>query len=337
MKHENGERGSVLVWMTLMIVLILVMVGMGLDTGQLVYTRATTQSAVDAAALAAASGIPQSEAEARARATAFNGVNNYTNSNNIPIQTTNVTFLEYHPDQTPDLVPAASFTTATAARVALETKNPYDAGATNTPIVSPVFLTPLLKLMGANASGTQNVSVSAVAVISAIPSIPIAVFSSVCNGENPVPDVLLRRQPEPPTGPENSCWTTYLDPSPGANDVRDLFTATRTCTGGGNGVSLGTTIRLAPGEQGSSLGAADDLFMKAEPGKCWMIPVIDASTDCNGWGPIKDWAKICPTDVQKTSNPKYIKATVTCGQSLIRNSESLCFAHRLVRDKPSGY
>ena len=54
----NNQRGSVLIFVTLSIVLLLIMVGMGLDTGHLVYVRAQGQAAVDAAALAAASAIP---------------------------------------------------------------------------------------------------------------------------------------------------------------------------------------------------------------------------------------------------------------------------------------
>ena len=54
----DNERGTVLIFVTLSIVLLLIMVGMGLDTGHLVYVRAQGQAAVDAAALSAASAIP---------------------------------------------------------------------------------------------------------------------------------------------------------------------------------------------------------------------------------------------------------------------------------------
>jgi Flp pilus assembly protein TadG len=72
----NNERGSVLIFVTLSIVLLLVMVGMGLDTGHLVYVRAQGQAAVDAAALAASSAIPtNSPTEVNDRAGAFNSKN----------------------------------------------------------------------------------------------------------------------------------------------------------------------------------------------------------------------------------------------------------------------
>ena len=58
MSHAKNEKGGVIVFMTFMIVLLLIMVGMGLDTGYLTYTRSQGQAAVDAAALAAVSGLP---------------------------------------------------------------------------------------------------------------------------------------------------------------------------------------------------------------------------------------------------------------------------------------
>ena len=39
MNSAKNERGSVLVFITLMIVLLMVMVGMGLDTGHLAFIR----------------------------------------------------------------------------------------------------------------------------------------------------------------------------------------------------------------------------------------------------------------------------------------------------------
>ena len=61
MKAVNNERGTVLVFITLMIIVLLVMVGVGLDTGFMTHTRNTGQSAIDAAALAAVSGLPEAQ------------------------------------------------------------------------------------------------------------------------------------------------------------------------------------------------------------------------------------------------------------------------------------
>ena len=81
MHATHNERGTVLIFVTLSIVLLLIMVGMGLDTGHLVFVRAQGQAAVDAAALAAASAIPTgSVTEVNSRAAAFNSKNTYVGS-----------------------------------------------------------------------------------------------------------------------------------------------------------------------------------------------------------------------------------------------------------------
>src|SRR5262250_2948411 len=94
----NNNRGTVLIFVTLLIVLLLVMVGMGLDTGHLVYVRSQGQAAVDAAALAAASAIPTgSDTEVNDRAAAFDSKNDYVASPNNSITGANVTYIQYSP------------------------------------------------------------------------------------------------------------------------------------------------------------------------------------------------------------------------------------------------
>src|ERR1044072_9893152 len=99
MHSVKNERGSVLIFATLIIVLLLIMVGMGLDTGHLAYVRSQGQPAVDAAALAAAAAIPTGNwSTVTDRAAKFNpgggnpGLgNNYLNSPNNPISQKNLT------------------------------------------------------------------------------------------------------------------------------------------------------------------------------------------------------------------------------------------------------
>ena len=184
MQLTRNERGSVLVFVTLMMVLLFVMVGMGLDTGQLTYVRSQGQPAVDAAALAAVNALPTldvNEVYQRAGALNYNSStqtgNNYLDSKNNTIGASNVSLLTYSYDANGDMVftKAASINSANAVRVALESTNPYDGTAKATPMKSPLFLTPLLNLLGQSTKGTQNVSVSAVAVLTAIPGMPIAI------------------------------------------------------------------------------------------------------------------------------------------------------------------
>src|SRR5882672_3634404 len=106
MKPGRNERGSVLVFVTLMVVLLMIMVGMGLDTGHLAYVRSQGQPAVDSAALAAASAIPSGDmTKVTDQAAKFNpGAsgnpgpgNNYVSSSipNNKIDPDNVTLVKY--------------------------------------------------------------------------------------------------------------------------------------------------------------------------------------------------------------------------------------------------
>src|SRR5262245_61832830 len=182
MRLARNERGAVLVFITLMMVLLFIMVGMGLDTGHLAYIRSQGQPAVDASALAAVNALPTGSINnvyARAAQVNFStggnpGGNNYLNSPNNLIGQNNVTLVKYD-GATGAITTAATIGEANGVRVALESSNPYNGAATPTPMKSPLFLTPLLNLFGQKTSGTQNVSVSAVAVLSAIPGMPVAI------------------------------------------------------------------------------------------------------------------------------------------------------------------
>src|SRR5262249_11877295 len=118
----NNQRGAVLIWVTLMIVLLLIMVGVGLDTGQITYTRSQAQSAVDAAALAAVSVLPsRAEGVMAARASWFTTNNDYVGSSRTGIPSGAVSYVFYNfPTNTIDryneLTP-----TANGFRVARET------------------------------------------------------------------------------------------------------------------------------------------------------------------------------------------------------------------------
>src|SRR5687767_15296716 len=96
MQPLKNQQGYALVFMTLMIVLLMIMVGMGLDTGHLAYIRSQAQPAVDAAALAAASAVHTGDTtQVENRAKAFNSTNNYLDSPNNQIDIPNITYVNY--------------------------------------------------------------------------------------------------------------------------------------------------------------------------------------------------------------------------------------------------
>jgi Flp pilus assembly protein TadG len=343
MQSVKNEGGSVLVFVTLMIVLLLIMVGMGLDTGHLTYARNTGQGAVDAAALAAVSGLPsRSATEVQNRAAEFNPTkanptNTYTGSSMNSISATNVSYVTYDFASNSITNYNAPIATANGVRVALEGTQAMK---------SPTFLTPLLDLfVGSNTSSTKNVNVSAVAVINTKPAIPIALWSNLCGAtgvqKNNV-DIKLQHPTKTGLG-ENACWTTFLDCSSGASDIKALFQVAGECSGGGlaGDIGLGTLICQNKGQVNSSLQRADEFFMTEHKNSWWLVPVIAGTGNCDAKDPTKivNWAKIFPTEVNDKGNPKYIKAHVTCDPTLPEQviDTNLCFSHRLVREPGKGY
>jgi Flp pilus assembly protein TadG len=345
MKPLNNDRGAVLVFITLMIVLLMVMVGMGLDTGQMTFTRSQGQGAVDAAALAAVSGLPSgatpaaSDAQVKSRLIAFNSTNNYVNSkpSGNPLTSANLTYVQYN-DTTGAITALPDITGANGVRVALEKTNPYSGASAGTAIETPAFLTPLMNLFGGSAPGSNDVNVSAVAALKATPGLPIAIMVKLCNGNSITPPVKLIQSN---AKVDNSCWTTYTDNPPSEKRVRELFANMKTCSdlpGSSELITIGTLIEIQNGQDTKTYAAAKDLF-SAYANRCWYVPVLPNSTKCNQSDPIQDWAQICPTvgGVVTDGKDKYIEATVQCQQSLYSATAGLCFSSRLVREPGKGY
>src|SRR5262245_66029411 len=103
MNSLKNEQCSVLISATLLIVLLLIMVSIGLDTGHLADVRSQGQPAVDAAALAAAAAIPTgnlttvTDQAAKLNPGGGNpGVgNNYMDGSKNKIAANNVTLVKY--------------------------------------------------------------------------------------------------------------------------------------------------------------------------------------------------------------------------------------------------
>jgi hypothetical protein len=91
--RTGNERGSTIVFVAIAMVVILGFSALAIDLGVVATARNQLQSAVDAAALAGASGLFTSEEEATNRAITFAGLNNCINEPVI-IDASNVTFPE---------------------------------------------------------------------------------------------------------------------------------------------------------------------------------------------------------------------------------------------------
>ena len=335
MRSLKNENGAVLVFVTLMIVLLMIMVGMGLDTGQLTYTRSQGQAAVDAAALSAVSGLPLGDAEVTSRVAAFNANNDYLSSPLNPIQAKNITYIHYdHVTDTITNLP--DITNANGVRVALEKTNPYTSVAAGTAMQSPVFLTQLMRLFGnPSAPAKVDVSVSAVAALQAVPGIPIAIMDVLC--KTPAGEKIKLFQSDATV--DNSCWTTYRKNPPSASKVKARFVDSGTCTGLPEDNALliagNSKIELDNGQTASTYDAAAALF-SAHPDRWWIVPIVPTVTKCNQTDTFQGWAAIKPSAVQKTGSPKYIEVEVKCDQNLYQINNNYCLASRLLRDTKSG-
>lgn len=345
MGYIRNENGSVLVFITLMIVLLMVMVGLGLDTGHLAYIRSQGQPAVDSAALAAASGVPTGTlGNVHSRAAAFNSSNTFQGSNDsqFQIKGENVTLVTYDDTASPPtLTMTTDITKANGARVALENTNPY-GGTVNQAMKSPLFLAPLFNLMGVSTSGTQNVSVSAVAVLRGIPGLPVAVEEGLCDtSKNPYKII------NSSSVVDNSGYTSYWINNTSKTVLSDMIDNNYTCDSIPP-VGIGFCTQLNNGKL-YPLYNEFETFFKANPGDCYFIPVVKNGSNWNQCDTITDFAKFCPLDSPsggygygktKSADGKgwddFLYGNITCGQTPYTTKDTKCFQPSLVRDTKSG-
>ena len=333
MQSLKSERGSVLIFVTLMVVLLLIMVGMGLDTGHLAYIRSQGQPAVDAAALAAAGAIPTSDwPTIRDQAKKFNpgGTNpgpgnNYVSSPTNAITNNSVTLVKYDPTTRAITTSGVNANNANGVRVALENKNPY-GGSAEKAIKSPLFLTPLLNLFGQTTSGTADVSVSSVAVIRALPGLPIVVTDNLCGGTT----VTLDFQSGGTAG-----WETYYIDNASTDQVRALWDALPFCAGQPI-VDIGYCGNVANGVNQTIVDATLKPMFKADPNACYLIPVVKTGGNFNQCQTISDWASFCPDKSDPFPSTGKLQGKVTCGQSTWTSRDTKCYVPVLVRDTTSG-
>lgn len=340
MRSVKNEEGYAFVFATLMIVLLLIMVGMGLDTGHLSYIRSQGQPAVDAAALAAASAIPSGNwSTVTDRAAKLNpgGTNpgtgnNYLDSPHNQIGQKNVTLVKYDNASGGFTTSGVNINNANGARVALENNNPY-GGNSGKAMKSPLFLTPLLNLFGQSAKTTADVSVSAVAVNQALPGLPIVVVDNLCGQAG---DVELDFQSG---GKSTAGWETYQIINASSDEVRGLFDKLPYCAGQ-PAIDTGYCGNIANGVNATVFNQNLKPMFKADPSRCYLVPVIKNGGNLNQCQKIIDWASFCPAQGNNTDDAfpsqGVLKGKITCGQSPWTSRDTLCYVQRLVRDKTSG-
>lgn len=334
-----NNRGSVMVFVTLMITLLLVMVGMGLDTGMLAYVRSQAQPAVDAAALAGASGLIGGQGEVESRVAAYNSVNGYTGQSSSTLGDSNVIPIVYDGST----IELATYGTANGVRVGLEKAgtSPYTANEESS-VISPLFLTPLLKLMGLSAPTSGNLNITATAVLQKTPELPVALV------ECTVGDFTASWSQTPSTT-DNSAFTSFTLGSANVKTMRDLVSETCSTI---PPVGINSCINLNNGQDTPVLqeiikvhGPAKAPFTDPprDPEDCFLVPVIpNAPVDgnLNQCRPMKALARLCITKVNAPGQPDFsppmsISGRITdCNASLY--GVGTCSVPVLVRDTKSG-
>jgi Flp pilus assembly protein TadG len=345
MQSVKNERGSVLIFATLIIALLLIMVGMGLDTGHLAYVRSQGQPAVDSAALAAASAIPSGDmTKVTDQAAKFNpGAlgnpgpgNNYmsSSSSNHQIGPDNVTLVKYN-NVTGTFITsgvtidpkAPANVRANGVRVALENNNPH-GGTAGAAMQAPLFFTPLFNLFGQTTSTTADVRVSAAAVIRALPGLPIVVTDNLCPGTQTKE---LDFHP-----PNTAGWETYYIENASTDEIRALWEALPFCSGQPI-VDIGYCGNVSNGTNETIVNGHLKPMFKAEPDRCYLIPVIKPpQSQINQCQTITDWASFCPDKIDPFPKTGVLKGTITCGQTTWDSRDTKCYVPFLIRDKVSG-
>jgi Flp pilus assembly protein TadG len=350
-KPIKNDRGAVLVFVTLMIVLLMIMVGMGLDTGHLAYIRSQGQPAVDAAALAAASAIHTGDTDqVENRAKAFNSTNNYLDSPNNQIGSANITYINYNSGTNTFTAQGSTIAGANGVRVALETTNPY-GGTPNTPMKSPLFLTPLFNLFGIPTAKTANVSVSAVAIVKSAPDLPIAMEQGLCGAKDEKTGLYEQKEAkllQANAADETSGYTTFYIPPTSKTQVYNLLMGGLTCSGAAS-VGIGFCTELGNGQVASIYSDFEKVFLAGKTeGRCYLIPVVASGVTYNQCSNIQDFAKFCPKQgddgwgLGKTKSAdgqgwdKYIIGDITCGADPSNAPWAKCHVTSLVRDAKSG-
>jgi len=343
MKNLKDESGSILVFATLIVVLLLVMIGMGLDTGWLTFSRSMGQRAVDMAALAGAAGLAKGDVDA-VKANIQGTTNDYVKVSSNTIDGTvggkNVMLVKYN-SATGTITPETDITKANGVRVGLEQKNPYTDASSASGINTSHFLMPLLNFFGISTPASTNINVSAVAVYSTIPGIPLALGG--CTVQDGIQ--LFKQAPGGGSDPNNSGWTTYTVHETNTPDIIDRVRAIVNCQGGGE-ASIGTPICLGNGQNSPVVREFASL---ADPSgnKCYFTPVIDPILQFNQCDqPIRAWAKVCitavcaPPDSNKnplcTETGQYIVANVKACDLTDAARVGQCFTHSLVRETKVG-
>jgi len=295
MNIVRNNRGVVLVFVAMGLLLFLLFLGLALDTGWLVYVRAQGQARVDSAALAAAAALIEPIPTSKRGNRAIELANTFGDKNSVVNSTVNpenvVTPMKY--DETTGELETVGWDSCRAIGPNC------NAVRVTTTVPTPVFFAGIRNVFGAGETGQEDITVSAVS------HLPCAGFKLTAERMAPF---ALQNCPWIAAGSfRNSCGQSRV--------VFDLS------VGQGTDILAGTKAPslLAPIEMSSPidlfpLGDADfqPLSHACETGGAAIVPVVDqcAVVAEATRGNVIGFAAICLTVEEDVA----VRATLRCGE-----------------------
>jgi hypothetical protein len=187
-------------------------------------------------------------------------------------------------------------------------------------------------LFGQTTSTTADVSTSAVAVIRALPGLPIVITDGLCGKEEAILDL---------QNGNTAGWETYYIENTSTTWVRDLWEALPFCSGQPI-VDIGYCGNIANGVNATIFNDHLKPMFKAEPTRCYLIPVVKHNGNFNQCQTITDWAQFCPACGSSVDcanafpGQGQLKGKITCAQDTWFSRDTKCYVPFLVRDTKSG-
>jgi Flp pilus assembly protein TadG len=295
MSIVRNDRGVVLVFVAMGLLLFLLFLGLALDTGWLVYVRAQGQARIDSAALAAAAAliepIPTSERGNRAieLANTFGDKNSVVNSTVNPEN--DVTPMHYERSNG-NLQNASGWNLWGGGA-------PCNAVRVTTSVPTPVFFAGIRNVFGAGETGQENLT-----------------FSSVSH--LPCPGLKLNEEKMAPFALQNCPWIAAGNFRDNCGESRVVFDLS---VGQGTDILARTNAPslLAPIEISSPIDLspldADDfqsLSYACETGDPVIVPVVNqcAAVEETTTRNVIGFAAICLTVEEDVA----VRATLRCGE-----------------------
>ena len=231
-------------------------------------------------------------------------------------------------------IQVATYGTANGVRVGLEKAgtSPYTAN-TESSVVSPLFLTPLLNLMGFTAPAQANLNITATAVLQNRPELPIAIVD--CTVGPATFNVSLT-----PSTTDNAAVTSFTFGTANTNLMRDLVSNTCSTM---PPVRIGSCINLNNGAGQQVMQEIIDVHGPftdpPDPDDCFLLPIIPdllvANGNFNQCRPMQGLARMCISNVTSTGRTKVLAGQIT--GCYLNWGVSTCSVPVLVRDTKSGF